>query len=401
MDHDFQSHKILRVLGERMKELAAIHKTANILQDDTNSISVQMIRIVNLLQDAWQYPEYTAARIKFQDDSYTTNNFKKTEWRQKAVFSLHSGEAGSIEVYYLRSMPELFEGPFLAEERELINTLAEMLRLFFQHKLDEKDLQSARDNLEKLVDERTRKLSETNNALQEKIAEYETARAKIANYQRQLQKLASELSLAEARERRKIASELHDYIGQSLAFMKIKLLTLGKELQSSESATTVDEVKALLDETIQYTRDLTSEISPPVLYELGLQLALEWLVEQFAKKHGLLIDLNSAIEEIKLQEELEIVLFTSVQELLNNIAKHANSENVRIILTLNSEYINVEVHDDGMGFDSRALESGSSEDWGFGLFNIKERLTYLGGSFKIDSHPNSGTRAILSAPYKR
>lgn len=400
MDHGFQSHKILRDLGERIKELAGLHKTARILQDESSSASTLMIRIVNLLPDAWQYPKYTAARITFQDYIYTTSNFQESEWKQKATFSLRSGEVGSIEVFYLRKLPELFEGPFLAEERELINTLAEMLRLYFQHKYDEKELESAKNNLEKLVIERTRELSKTNQALQEQVSEYRNAQKEIANYQRQLQKMAAELSLTEARERRKIAADLHDYIGQSLAFMKVKLLTLRKELSIPENIKTADEVRLLLDDIIKYTRNLTSEISPPILFELGLKAALDWLAEQFTINHNLSIDISAPDDEIRLKDEMKIVLFKSVNELLNNIAKHAKADNVQIKINLNSEYIKIEVNDDGVGFESAGQGNLSGNDWGFGLFSIKERLTYLGGSFSIESSPGNGTWARLIAPLK-
>jgi hypothetical protein len=120
MDREKSNSKILQDLGERVKELGALHKTARILQDGSRSISEMMTMIVNLLPDAWQYPEITTARIKYQDLIFTTDNFQKSEWYQKTSFKLRSGETGSIEIYYLKEMPELYEARSLLRNVNLL-----------------------------------------------------------------------------------------------------------------------------------------------------------------------------------------------------------------------------------------------------------------------------------------
>ena len=215
--------QILYKLGERVKELTALHRTARILQDDLRPVEDIMREITSLLPDAWQYPEITGARIRFHESEYATPNFRKTPWVQTATFTTRTGEAGSLDICYLAERPDAREGPFLAEERDLIESLAEMLRSYFQHKIADEALQQAHDNLEQLVHARTVELRRTNEALEKQVAEYRVARGKIDKHQRQLRQLASELSLAEDRERRDIASDLHDHIGQALAFIKIRL----------------------------------------------------------------------------------------------------------------------------------------------------------------------------------
>jgi signal transduction histidine kinase len=275
-----------------------------------------------------------------------------------------------------------------------------MLRLYFQQKIDEQAIQQAHDNLEQLVKARTAELSESNKALAEEIAEHKKTERKIAEYQKQLQKLASELSISEARERRAIAEELHDYIGQSLAFMKMKLSDLKNDLVKPVNLKIMSEINSLLEQTIQYTRDLTLQISPPVLYELGLVAALEWLAEQFGKKYGLNIEITAAENQPLLQEEVKVVLFKSVNELLNNVVKHANAHQVTLEMFRDGQQVIIEVEDDGDGFELDSLESGSASEWRFGLFSIRERLKYLGGHMEIRSVPGKGTRAMLAAPLK-
>jgi signal transduction histidine kinase len=400
MNNDQTNSKILQDLGERVKELGALHRTARILQDGSKPVSELINAIGDLLPAAWQYPEITVVRIQYGNISFTTDNFRETPWCQKAGFTLRSGESGAISVYYLQQMPQIFEGPFLAEERELINSLAEMLRLYLQQKVDEQALQKAHDNLELLVRERTGELSKSNRALAEEIAEHKKAERQIASYQKQLQKMASELSITEARERRVIAEELHDYIGQSLAFMKMKLSALKKDMKLPANISLIEEMDDILGKTIQYTRDLTLQISPPVLYELGLSAAIEWLAEQYLKNHNLDIKVIIKNDHVPLREEVKVVLFKSVNELLNNVVKHAATADVILRVEADEHSVRIDVEDNGAGFDPESLDSGQSGEWGFGLFSIRERLKYLGGYFDIQSAPGRGTRARLSAPRK-
>ena len=255
---------LLHKLQERVKELTALHGTARILQDQAKSASVVMHEVAALLPPAWQYPEVAAARIRFERLEARTAGFRETEWRQIAPFVVRGGQSGEIEVCYLERRLPADEGPFLKEERDLIESLAEMLRFYFQHLIADENLLRAHAELERTVAARTAELRETNASLR---------------------RLASELSLAEARERRKIAEDVHDHIGQALAFIKMSVAQFRGNAIFCGFEGKIDEIATLLDQTIQYTRYLTFEISPPVLYELGLEAAIDWLAERFRKKH--------------------------------------------------------------------------------------------------------------------
>lgn len=228
------------------------------------------------------------------------------------------------------------------------------------------------------------------------ISERKEAERRILEYQSRLRSLSSELALAEQRERRRIASELHDRIGQSLAMARIKLG--GIEPNGIDGAW--DEVRALLDQSIQDTRTLTFELSPPILHELGLEPALEWLLERFAARHSFSTSFHGDGLPVDLPGDVLGLVFQSVQELLVNVAKHARARTVEITLDRGDGILHLEVVDDGIGTTPpRAPRTGRSPE-GFGLFSIRERIEQLGGSFLIDSQPGKGTRAYLRVPLR-
>jgi signal transduction histidine kinase len=346
------------------------------------------------MPQAWQYPETTSARITIGDIEVRTEGFRTSEWMQQSQFVTRNGVRGLIEVYYNDERPAAAEGPFLAEERELINSLAEMLRMYLQHRQAREEIRRAHDDLERQVQARTAELRTMNLALQDQVAEYRKAQQEIEAYQRQLRRLAADLSLTEARERRAIASDLHDHIGQTLAIIRMKIAGFRNIKESSARDAQSMEILELLDQTIQYTRSLTFAISPPVLYELGLNASLEWLGEQFTNKHNLPVVVQTANDGPRMRDEVEVVVFKAVQELLTNALKHAEATMVEVRAVHTGDELMVYVIDDGHGFDTERLAQ-SDADGGFGLFSIRERLMHLGGSVVIKSS-RDGTEVCLT-----
>lgn len=391
---------VLHKLQERVKELTALHKTARILQDLNRPPSAVLQQVANLIPSAWQYPEVTAARIRFDGIGAATDGFKETVWRQSAALTVRGGHTGQIEVCYVEERPPADEGPFLKEERDLIESLAEMLRSYFRHLLADEALKKAHADLEKVVAARTVELRETNAALRGQISEHGRARKKIELHQRQLRQLALELSLAEERERKEIAGDLHDHIGQALAFIKMNVAAFRADPAFLEFQEKIDEITALLDQTIRYTRDLTLEISPPALYELGLEAALDGLAERFRTKHGLAVTVQAPPEMEGLDEEVVVLLYKSIQELLINVVKHARARSSTVRIGLENRHVRVEVQDDGCGFDPDVLKCAGVND-SFGLFNIREKVKYLGGEMEVRSSPGSGTTVALLVPSMR
>ncbi len=237
-------------------------------------------------------------------------------------------------------------------------------------------------------------------AMVEDISARREAEERSGLYQRRLQELASELSMAEERERRRVAVELHDAVGQTLALSKIRLGSLEGSLTSPEDQAQLNGVRELIEQALQDTRSLIFQLSPPVLYELGLEPALEWLGEQFREQHGIACEVQNDQKPKPLVEEVRVVLFQAVRELLFNVVKHAQVDRAKVSLSRDNDHILICVEDNGVGFDTANIGSRSFQDIGFGLFNIGERLHLLGGRLEIDSGPAKGSRITLVGPLK-
>ncbi len=229
------------------------------------------------------------------------------------------------------------------------------------------------------------------------ITERKQSAERILTYQEQLRSLTSELSLIEERERRHIATELHDNISQTLAITKIKLGMAQGLTSSTDWVGSLNEIGELIDQAIQYTRSLTFELSPPILYELGLEAGIEWLTEQIQEKHGIQIGFEDDRQPKPMNEEIRLTLFKATRELLINIVKHAQASKAKVSIWREDNSIRIRVEDDGVGF-STSEDKQLGKTTGFGLFNIRERIKYLGGDMVIESEPGRGTRVTLSAP---
>ena len=230
------------------------------------------------------------------------------------------------------------------------------------------------------------------------ITQQKEAEQKLMAYQKQLRSLASELSLSEERLRRRIATDIHDNIGQNLAISRIKLESMSKAADSPKLAKTLAEVLTLLSGAIDSTRSLTFELSPPVLYELGFEAAVEWLLRNVRKQHSLTTEFIDDGEPKPLDPNITVLLFQAVRELLVNVAKHAKANNVTVSTNRVDKHVHIGVADDGIGFDLSKAPHHNYETGGFGLFSIRERLGHVGGRLDIESKTGKGTIATLIAP---
>jgi len=231
-------------------------------------------------------------------------------------------------------------------------------------------------------------------------AECKRAENELQAYDNQLRSLSSQLVLAEERERRRIAMELHDHIGQALACCKIKLGDLRAQACSIEFLEPLNGIREIIEEALRLTRSLTFELSPPILYEVGFEAAVEWLGERVQGEHGIEFHLEYDKGPKPMDDETRITLFRAVRELLMNVTKHAHAKKVCLWIERDGNYIRVHVEDDGVGFDSSKMGSHLMRSKGFGLFSVRERLNHIGGHLKIESRPNSGTRVTMIAPLR-
>jgi signal transduction histidine kinase len=142
-----------------------------------------------------------------------------------------------------------------------------------------------------------------------------------------------------------------------------------------------------------------TEMSPPVLNELGLIPAIEWLTEQIEAQHGINIEVNADNGFTPLQHDIQVLLFQATRELLMNVVKHARARKALVKVSGGNRKIRIEVMDDGRGFDKRQAFRTDVSSGGFGLFSIRERIRHFGGHLIIQSEEGNGTRVVLTAPH--
>jgi signal transduction histidine kinase len=227
------------------------------------------------------------------------------------------------------------------------------------------------------------------------ISERKEAESKLMAYQKQLQALTSEMMLVEERERRRIASELHDQIGQNLALCKLKVAALEQNLNDKALKGDLTVVRRLLEVSIQDARSLIFDLSPPVLYELGFSAALEWLAERLQEQFRIPIEFESRLKDPELKSDQQVILFQVARELLMNVGKHSRASQAKIILAREGPFLKLQVNDDGVGFDAARVFAPREPDGGFGLFSMRERLNYLGGGLDVKSKRGQGSQITV------
>jgi len=233
------------------------------------------------------------------------------------------------------------------------------------------------------------------------ITERKKAEKKLIEYQEQLRSMASELSLAEEHEKRRIATELHDQITQNLIMLKIDIGSLREHKLSAELTKPLNEVLKSIDKIVQDMRSLTFDLGSSTLYELGLKAAVrELLNEKVEQKYGIKTKYEGDARLEPLDNNVRVLLYRAVRELLINVVKHAQAQHVKVSICRDDDNIYINVKDDGIGFKSPAMGFNSGKTRGFGLFSIRERLNHIGGSVEIESKPGYGTHVTLAAPMK-
>lgn len=218
----------------------------------------------------------------------------------------------------------------------------------------------------------------------------------------QIQSLAYALTLAEQRERRRISRVLHDHIQQLLyaVQMHIHLVEVGLgNAASSEIAGLLSTATTQIEQAISATRTLSVDLSPPIIKGEGLAAVLEWLGRHMEQVHGLQVDLQAEADFDPESEEMLVLIFQMVQELLFNVVKHSNVKEAAVRLFAEDGRYKILVADQGVGFDSAlAVPPVWKPEQGYGLFSVRERLELFGGSLEINSVPGDGARITIILP---
>jgi PAS domain S-box-containing protein len=230
------------------------------------------------------------------------------------------------------------------------------------------------------------------------VSERQKAEEKLRAHQKKLRSLASELSLTEERERRRIAADLHDHACQNLVLSNMKLQGLRASLPAGQ-VQAIESICHTLNKTIENVRDLTFDLSSPTLYRFGLSAALEELLnDKLTAEHNIHYQFTDDGQPKPVSQDILILLFQSVRELLINTIKHARAHEVVLDMRREHDSISIVLTDDGIGFDVSEVLSFPSQKRSVGLFNILERLDYIGGRLDMESELGRGSRFTLIAP---
>ena len=221
----------------------------------------------------------------------------------------------------------------------------------------------------------------------------------LVQSQNLLRQLTSELTIAEQRERRRIATDLHDYLAQLLVCARLKVSQARTRTLEPDGEAWLGESEDILQQALTYTRSLVAQLTPMALHEFGLAAALKWLGEQMRQQYRLTVKVEVQDRlSVSLPDDQSVLIFQSIRELLINVAKHARVDMATVRMTQDADLLRIAVIDEGLGSEAGSAHGGLSSK--FGLFSIRERMRALGGTFEFTSTPGKGTMAILTLPWR-
>jgi signal transduction histidine kinase len=285
---------------------------------------------------------------------------------------------------------------------EGLERIAMQLGAALQRVQSEDALRTAHEELELRVEKRTAELARANQKLQLEIKDREKAEEELRNSEKELRLLSAQLLTAEEDERRRISRELHDTIGQSLSAVKFTVENVlqelgeegfGKGVQPLESAIRMVQV------AVEEVRRIQKNLRPPTLDDLGLLATISWFCREFEGVYSdIRIEREVDLEEETVPDPLKIVIYRVMQEALNNVAKHSRTKAVRLALRKNDGRIEMQIQDNGVGFDPKEVFSRTESERGLGLFSMKERTELSEGRFSVEAASGKGTMILASWP---
>jgi len=230
------------------------------------------------------------------------------------------------------------------------------------------------------------------------ISERKRAEAAVRDTNKRLQMLSANLVNVQETERRHLARELHDEIGQALTAMKINLQGARQSQEPQATTNRLDECISQVDRLLQQVRNLSLDLRPPLLDDLGLVSALRWYVDQLSQRAGIHARFQPDSKMERLNSTLETACFRVAQEALTNVVRHSKAKNVIVKLALEKNVLNLSVSDDGVGFDWQAMRERSEQGASLGMVGMEERAALVGGSFSIEPISTGGSKVMVRFP---
>lgn len=232
------------------------------------------------------------------------------------------------------------------------------------------------------------------------VTERNKARKNIELHQKNLATLSNELTMAEEKAKRHLAITLHDKLGQYLILANFKNNELNKKVKKPEHKKIISEISDFLEDAINESRNITYELSPPVLYVMGLVPAINWKLDEIEKNNNIKTSLINRSKSYEIDKRGQIILYRSISELLQNVIKHSKADKVNVSFRLLTNDYRITVSDNGVGFDFKSIRNKVLAQKKFGLFSIMERIKYIGGRVEIDAKHRRGTKIIINMPIK-
>ena len=240
-------------------------------------------------------------------------------------------------------------------------------------------------------------------AIEDSNVELEAMADELRKSEERLHRLSSDLFAVQEKERKRISFELHDELGQSMAALKLQVGSIARRLGSvpaEELKSVCDEMRDNINQIIENVRRLARDLSPVVLDDLGLQAAIEYLVNNFSKIYNVVIRYQSTDINHLFNEESQRIIYRILQEALTNIGKHAQAQNVSLVIKEEGRAVRFTVKDDGRGFNVRKTLDRKGTERGMGLEAMSERVRILGGRINIVSRPGIDTTVTFTAPIR-
>jgi len=291
------------------------------------------------------------------------------------------------------SFPVEYSSSPITEQGEITGAVV-VIRDITERRQTEQEIKRLNQKLEQRVVERTMQLEAVIKELEGEIFERKRTEEKLQRYAERLQVLSNRLMEVQEAERRHIAQELHDEIGQSLTGIKLALDMMIK-LPSDNMDSCLNEVQKMVQELLRRVRSISLDLRPSMLDDLGLLPALLWHFDRFTTQTNIRVKFRHDGLNIRFRPEVETAAYRIAQEALTNVARHACINNVEVFFKADREKLIVRIEDKGAGFDyASAKASGDSA----GLKGMNERLSMLGGKMTIDSSPGAGTKLTATIP---
>lgn len=343
-------------LRERIKELNCLYSITRLAQTD-KPLDEILTSIATLIPESWQFPDIACASIRLDETRHSSVNFRRTSWRQSSSISIRGEIRGEIEVSYLRECPTSDEGPFLREERNLIDAVADLIgRIAGQRQVED-----------------------------------------------EMRALSQELIMAQENERQRIARELHDHVAQDLSLAKADLERIGINLPGDGPwRAQAGTIASRLTAAIGAIRDLAYGLLPPGLTELGLLDTILAHCEEFSLRHGIMVEVFAdGLDGVDFDFDTQINIYRLIQEALNNTRKHAKASRVTIRLLGSYPNLLMRIEDDGRGADLNRCQAEAGRHKRMGLWSMRERVRLLGGKIIFRSKPGQGMRISIETPLRR